>query len=232
VATTTSDYGQTKTRSFDLRFVSDGHKDQWRQPVSHHTSFELDYHQKDVFFDDWGRLIEKTAANAKRVRRVDGCWRVQKNGQNGEVITYWRDNEDPCRCPVRAAWRICMRHRQRGLPAWMPLGVYIDHRKDRVFYMNVPEVENLDDKLINKLFGMHTIQVTACNELARLGVKDSFIQKRLRWPSLTFLDYLRNNIYNAHRHNLSRNIRISPKDGELHKNLIVHTGKNGATDRF
>jgi hypothetical protein len=37
VATTTSDYGQTKTRSSDLRFVSDGHKDQWRQPVSHHN---------------------------------------------------------------------------------------------------------------------------------------------------------------------------------------------------
>jgi hypothetical protein len=196
-----------------------------------------------VFFDDQGRLLEKTAANAKRVRRVDVCWRVQKNGQNGEIISYWRDDEDPRWCPVRAAWRICMRHRQRKLPSWMPLGIYIDHKQNRVFYMNVPEVERLlrtaakeatgitDDKLINKLFGMHTIRVTACNELARLGVKDSFIQKRLRWRSLTFLDYLRNNIYNAHRHNLSRNIRISPKDGELHTNLISHTN-NGAINCF
>jgi hypothetical protein len=72
-----------------------------------------------------------------------------------------------------------------------------------------------DDKLINKLFGMHSMRVTACNELARLNVADSFIQRRLRWRSNTFLDYLRNNIYSAQRHNLSLNIKCSPHDTEM-----------------
>ena len=100
--------------------------------------------------------------------------------------------------------------------------------------MNAPEIETLlrsaakeatgvtDDNIIKKLYGMHSLRVTACNELARLGVKDSFIQKRLRWRSLTFLDYLRNNIYNAQRHNLSMNIRKHTQDTALHQNLLPH----------
>ena len=117
----------------------------------------------------------------------------------------------------------------------MPLGTYFDHKRRKTFYMNSVEVEKAlravakqatgiaDDVIINKLYGMHSLRVTACNELARLGVKDSFIQKRLRWRSLTFLDYLRNNIYNAKRHNLSRGLRPSRHDVELQRGLLPHS---------
>jgi predicted DCC family thiol-disulfide oxidoreductase YuxK len=194
-----------------------------------------------LFFDEQGRLLDKNKANIRDIYRVDICWRVQKNGQNGEIISYWRDDIDPRWCPVRAAWRICMRARRLGIPLDEPLAKYLDHNTGRIVFINATEVEALlrdvaikttniqDTKLIHKMYGMHSIRVTACNELARLNVSDSFIQRRLRWRSNTFLDYLRNNIYTAQRHNLSRNIKYSPHDTDLHKNLLPHTNGGAIT---
>jgi hypothetical protein len=81
--------------------------------------------------------------------------------------------------------------------------------------------------LLQRMFGLHSIRITACNELDRLGVNDSFIQRRLRWKSLTFLTYLRNTIYSARRHNLS-NIAVSPHDSVLaaargHHSMAPHS---------
>ena len=184
------------------------------------------------YYDHTGRLIDKLQSNEHLIYKVDICWRFQKNKQNGEIISFWRDDIDPRFCPVRAAWRITMRARRLGIDKSQPLGQYFDHKHGRVAYMNSVEVERLlrdvakfttniqDDTLIKQMFGMHCIRVTACNELARLGVKDSFLQKRLRWRSLTFLDYLRNNMYTAIRHNLSLNIKFSPHDTSLRHNLL------------
>jgi hypothetical protein len=80
----------------------------------------------------------------------------------------------------------------------------------------------LDDKLLQKMFGMHSFRVTACHELARLGVADSFIQRQLRWTSTAFLMYLRNNVYTARRLNLSLTLRVNPQDRELQRNLHSH----------
>ena len=95
-----------------------------------------------LFFDEEGRLLEKTPANAKRVFKLDVCWRVQKNKQNGEILSYWRDDIKPEWCLVQAAWRICMRHKRRRLPSWMPLGTYYDHARRKIYYItSPPEVE-------------------------------------------------------------------------------------------
>jgi len=72
------------------------------------------------------------------------------------------------------------------------------------------------------MFGLHSIRVTTCNELDRLGVNDTFIQCRLRWKSLTFATYLRNTIYTARRHNLS-NIHVSVHDKALAAARIHHS---------
>ena len=40
------------------------------------------------------------------IRHVTIRWRFQKNGQNGEEITFARDDANPQLCPVRAALRI------------------------------------------------------------------------------------------------------------------------------
>ena len=182
-------------------------------------------------FDREGKLLDKTPGNLQRLYKVNITWRYQKNGRNGETISYWRDDVDPRLCPVRAAWRILMRASHLGIPNHEPIGQYYDRKRGHRVYINSSEVEELlrvvgtqttgitDRTIINKMFGMHSLRVTACNELARLGVKDSFIQRRLRWRSKTFLDYLRNNHYTARQHNLSYNIKISQHDTELLNNL-------------
>ena len=197
-----------------------------------------------LFFDEMGSLLDKIPANEKRAFRIDVCWRVQKNGQNNEVISFWRDDIDPRWCPVRAAWRITARAKRLGIPPNQPLAQYVDHKRKKRVFINDTECEALmrriatdvtginDPAIINKMFGMHSLQVTACNELARLGVADSFIQRRLRWRSLAFLTYLRNTVYAAQRHNLSTRVKISPHDTELRNNIGQgandHTGGSGS----
>ena len=73
------------------------------------------------------------------------------------------------------------------------LGKYVDYKNKKVSYMNTVECEIymrevakiatgiLDDKILQKLFGVLSFRVTACNKLARLRVEDSFIKRRLRW---------------------------------------------------
>ena len=186
-----------------------------------------------LFYDQSGRLLDKTPANTHLVYRVDIWWRVQKNANNGEIICFWRDDIDSRWCPVRAAWRICQRARQLNIPSHALLGQYIDHDMNRRAFLHETAVEAVmrsaahvttcctDKAKISKMFGMHSIRVTACNELARLHVSDSFIQCRLCWKGTAFLEYLRNrNIHVAHRPNLSLNIKHSPEDTELTANLL------------
>jgi hypothetical protein len=145
---------------------------------------------------------------------------------------------------VRAAWRITTRAKRLNIPSNQPLGKYLDHNQGRIVFINDTECEKYmrqvamavtgitDTATINKMFGMHSIRVTACNEIARLGVADSFIQRRLRWRSLAFLTYLRNTVYAAQRHNLSTRVKISPHDTELLNNIKqgvnTHTGGSGS----
>ena len=185
-----------------------------------------------LFYDERGYLLDKKEAYSHRVFRVDICWRVQKNKMNGEIISFWRDDGNPAWCPVRAAWRICLRARRMNIPDGEPLAQYRDSTYGRRAFVHTQAVENYmravahkttgiqNTAIINKMYGMHSIRVTACNELARLHVSDSFIQRRLRWKSNTFLEYLRNNIHVAQRHKLSLNIATSHHDTELQENLL------------
>jgi hypothetical protein len=66
---------------------------------------------------------------------------------------------------------------------------------------------------------MHSFHVTACNELASLGVEDSFIKQRLSWTSEAFLVYLQNNVYTARRHNLSLTIKAPAQDLDFQQSL-------------
>eukprot|EP00804_Cyclotella_cryptica_P027277 CCRYP_014383-RA/>CCRYP_014383-RA protein AED:0.18 eAED:0.09 QI:59/0/0/1/0/0.25/4/0/437 len=130
---------------------------------------------------------------------VDIKWWVQKNGQCNDVISFWRDTTNN---------------------QWRP---------NRIVFLNTQELETLlhliastvtgitDPAILQQLYGLHSIRVTACNELAH--------QRRLRWHSLTFLDYLRNTVYAAQRHCLLFAIKVSPHDRDLWKNLLP-SGKN------
>jgi len=144
-------------------------------------------------------------------------WRFQKNGQNGEEVTFTRDMINPQYCPVLAAYRICLRALRLNVPRSDPIAVF--SRKDnrlfitdrlltRILREAAMAVLNLgpDDKELSR-WSTHSIRVTAANLLHRARFADSFIQKRLRWRSTSFLGYLRNTIYAGVQH--SKGLQIS-----------------------
>jgi hypothetical protein len=46
-----------------------------------------------LFFDERGYLLDK--ARELDVFKVNITWSYQKNGNNGEVFSFWRDDVDP-----------------------------------------------------------------------------------------------------------------------------------------
>lgn len=142
-----------------------------------------------TFYHVQGLLLYKIPTNQDKVHREDICWRVQKNGQCNERISFSCDNLTKWWCLVRAVWRICMRAHRLEIPPHKTLVKYKDHAKNRVVFLNTSKIEAiiwavakimtgiLYDNVINMQYGPHSIRVTACNELARLGASDTFIQK-------------------------------------------------------
>ena len=59
-----------------------------------------------VFLDKEGRLLDPTRGRHQDPFRMDLKWRFQKNGENGQSITYYRDLKKPKWCPVLAGWNI------------------------------------------------------------------------------------------------------------------------------
>lgn len=148
-------------------------------------------------------------------------WRHQKNGDNGEEITFQYEPDNQKVCPVRAALRIYLRALRLKVPSDQPIGVFRQHTKSNKTYRRfitdtltqkllrqaaseVLNIKDTDPEL--KLWSTHSIRVTAANLLHRAKMTDSFIQKRLRWKSNSFLMYLRNTIYAASEHTKALNI--------------------------
>ena len=58
------------------------------------------------------------------------CWRFQKNGNNGEVLSYIINAKNPARCPIRAALQI----RARGIHLGAPQSSHCSFQK---FYKSI-----------------------------------------------------------------------------------------------
>ena len=123
---------------------------------------------------------------------------------NGQLITFKRDLKNPAPCPVRAAFRIYIRHnRLHGSPD-EPLAICKNSSNTKTIFIT----GDLTTKLLRKAAiaahnippssphlqqrSSHSIRVTAANLLHRANLSDSYIQMRLRWKSTAFLHYLRN----------------------------------------
>ena len=143
---------------------------------------------------------------------VNVRWRFQKNNDNGQVISYVEDKENPIHCYVRAAKRIRRRaiclHQEEN----KPIAIFCKHAKGS-------KIDYIDDIHINKVlqeaanavhhvtkkdelsrFTTHSIRVGACVLLHSQQVSKEDIQFRLRWRSDSFKMYLRNIIPLAEMH--------------------------------
>jgi len=134
-------------------------------------------------------------------------WRFQKNGQNGQIVSFAHTYDNPHLSPVRAAERILARAKRLHLQPQAPLAIYKQHLKKSsapsysyIFHNQVEKsLQYLAKKVYNisshqeiKKYSCHSIRVGACVLLHSSGADSLTIKFRLRWRSDSFMEYLRN----------------------------------------
>lgn len=150
-------------------------------------------------------------------------WRIQKNRDNGEQVTFGDDRANPQYSATRAARRIYSRSLRLRQRDHEPMGVYLNGSK-KVKYITDTLITNLlrdaASATLNiarshadiNLWSTHSIRVTAANLLYRQQLSDQYIMTRLRWKSDSFLVYLRNTIHSANAHSEAISIKLTKKD--------------------
>ena len=143
------------------------------------------------------------------------CWRFQKNGTNGETLSYMANCSNPSRCPVQATLRIRARAIRLGVPPHLPIAVfqnstgssqYIDdfHVTHKLQSL-ARSVYNITTSSDLARFTTHSLRVGACVLLHETSQTPDFIKARLRWRSDAYLMYLRNTPKLANLHNIAIN---------------------------
>lgn len=160
-----------------------------------------------TFFDKNRKKYDGDFINmVDEVEYVDICWRCQKNNQNGQKITYARNNKNILMCPVQAAINIVKRANRLKIGENTPLAVFVHitpKGKKSLQCVTDSQVVVALQEAAKKVYGLtkyqeikrftcHSIRVGACVLLHTQGTPDTVIKLRLRWRSNYFLDYLRN----------------------------------------
>jgi hypothetical protein len=130
--------------------------------------------------------------------------RFQKNGQHGQKVKQSANHKDPLFCCARAVQRIHKRAQRLGLEGHQPACSFRQNKKSkrpsffhkssvntmlRNMAKRTYKVQNLKEEGLQ--YTGHSIRVGATVLLYCGGASDVQIQHRLRWRSLSFLDYLR-----------------------------------------
>ena len=187
-----------------------------------------------VFYDANKRVLSIRSTNLVRMTYATVRWRFQKNEENNETITYYRDKSNPEWCPCQALWNIKRRARRLQVPAYEPIAKYRDDEDTKIYFITDTDVNSLLQEAAEKALGItdpeilskwttHSVRVTAANELHRLGFSDAFIQKRLRWKSDSFLRYLRDTIHVARAHTMRIEkslIKVTKEEAEEINNIF------------
>ena len=136
-------------------------------------------------------------------------WRFQKNGQNGQVVSFAHNYKHPHRSPVRAAERILARARRLSHPDDHPLAIFKSasfqnkNKPESISYIFHSQVEkslrilaakvySISSKSELQKYSCHSLRVGACVLLHSSGAEALTIKFRLRWRSDSFMEYLRN----------------------------------------
>ena len=161
------------------------------------------------------RIINLRTTPIRDAKMIKLRWRFQKNGNNGEVLTYMSNDSSPQRCPVQAALWIRDRAIRLGVPPGLPIAVFQnDHGCSQ--YIDDFHVTHMLQSLARAVFNIsktddlsrftcHSIRVGACVLLHETGQSPDFIKARLRWRSDAYQMYLRNTPKLAFLHNQAVN---------------------------
>ncbi len=190
------------------------------------TQTKIDYHEypsgkriikgflpTDWIFRDKNKQIVRPGKNIdpSSLKQLKITFRIQKNRQNGQVITVVADKDHPKICPVRAAFRIAERaNRLNQGSATEPLAVFNNKSNERK-YLTATKIAEILQKVAAivhpdltsdelKRFSSHSGRVWAVVLLDQAGKTPDFIKSRLRWLGDSYRSYLRDtdNIQQQH----------------------------------
>ena len=160
--------------------------------------------------------------------------RHQKNNDNYQTLTYYRDITHTVLCPTQCCLNITRRARRLHLPAFHPVAIYYDFATKQRKQITSKQVVTFLRMVASKVFCLsashpdlqkwscHSIRVTAANLLHKARYSDSFIKNCLRWKSDTFLMYLRNTFYTAEAHTKAITLNIKAPTADELRPLEMH----------
>ena len=137
-------------------------------------------------------------------------FRIQKNRQNGQSISFVADNKHSDICPVCTAYQIFLRAKCLGQSNDQPMGIFTNHQavmkyltasKIAEVFESVAKICHPDltrDEIMH--FTSYSIRVWAVVLLDEAGMNANFIKSRLRWIGDLYRSYLQDNAVLQNKH--------------------------------
>ncbi len=144
-----------------------------------------------------GKLQESFLEQPKKLKIT---FRIQKNHQNGQSITFVADNKHRHICQDRSAYKILLRAKRLGQSDTQPMGVFVN-RHGIVKYLTGSKISEVlqsvakachPDLMRDELmrFSSHSGRVWAIIILDEAGMLPDFIKSQLRWMGNSYRLYL------------------------------------------
>ncbi len=195
-----SKYAQTKQDKVDYHTYSSG------------TTVIKAFIANDfIFYDDRKCIIKELNEDSLQLARfVKITWQIQKNCQNGQLVTLAAESDQPKICPVRSAMRLVLCARRLNQLDDMPIILY-KTKTGKVNYLTGNKIAKLLWKAVKKVrpnttpdklkrYSAHSLQVWDCILLDEAGKLPDYIKKRLHWLGDSFRMYLRDTVIIQHQH--------------------------------
>ena len=163
--------------------------------------------------------IQALLVPLEQVHKLWIKFRTQKNGHNGEERLFTRNPDADGVCFVASCYRALQRFKalmdlDPSLTEEHPLSCYWDGSSSSVHLVTATDIEDfmrslavtvhhfhpIKDKKELQKWSSHSLRVGACVALHAMGFSPLDIQWLLRWRSMAFMAYLRNNAGLADRH--------------------------------
>jgi hypothetical protein len=104
-----------------------------------------------IFYDEKKRVVKDLNGDSQQQARfVKITWRIQKNRQNGQLITLTAEIDRPKICPVCSAMQLVIWAKQLNQPDDMLVTVY-KTKKGKVIYLTGNKIAELLRKAIKEV---------------------------------------------------------------------------------
>jgi hypothetical protein len=146
-------------------------------------------------------LVRSLDGLADPPKKMKLTFKIQKNCQNGQSITFAANDKHPHICPVRAAYQIYLQAKCLGQLDDQPMGIFVNHQ-GIVKYLTAKKIAEVLQSVVKAChpnlsrdeimhFSSHSIRVWAVVLLDEAGMNPDFIKSRLCWMDDSYRLYLR-----------------------------------------